>query len=381
MPALGRRAHLWIRGIFPVSVSLDQNSEQARLARAIMRKYPEVESVVVPTGASRRGTDPDRLLQRRILRAPQAADRVAAASRSRRLVGLAGLRLATKAELVADMSAELNEAVPGVNWNFSQIIRDNVMEVLSGVQGRELGQDHRPRPRRAGEIGNQVVTGAGRRAGDRKTSASIAFRGSRNLELPVDRQKCSLWSVSVADVHNVIQTAIGGKTVSQMIEGEKSFDITIRWPLSAARRRKRHPRTSRSTSPTTRSPKEHKVATLCVHQCRACRSASPRRAPASRHHPSRGSSSRFHVARSYDHTRASAWATWSRRWAETATTASIRMDNSFAPGASTIYRETGQSHDRRQVQRPRPRPGQRRGRGSGQGRTHDPQRLPHRMER
>ncbi len=56
------------------------------------------------------------------------------------------------------------------------------------------------------------------------------IQGQTNLELPIDRQKCALWNISVADVHDVIQTAIGGKTVSQMIEGEKSFDITIRWP-------------------------------------------------------------------------------------------------------------------------------------------------------
>ncbi len=55
--------------------------------------------------------------------------------------------------------------------------------------------------------------------------------GQTNVELPIDRHKCAIWNVSVADVHNVIQTAIGGKAVSQMIEGEKSFDITVRWPL------------------------------------------------------------------------------------------------------------------------------------------------------
>ena len=64
--------------------------------------------------------------------------------------------------------------------------------------------------------------------------------GQTNLELPIDRNKCALWNVSVADVHNVIQSAIGGKMVSQMIEGEKSFDITIRWPA-----RLRTPRSAR----------------------------------------------------------------------------------------------------------------------------------------
>src|SRR5258708_29966152 len=56
------------------------------------------------------------------------------------------------------------------------------------------------------------------------------IKGQSNLELPIDRQKCALWNIKPADVHAVIQSAIGGQAVSQMIEGEKSFDITIRWP-------------------------------------------------------------------------------------------------------------------------------------------------------
>src|SRR5262249_46875326 len=56
------------------------------------------------------------------------------------------------------------------------------------------------------------------------------IRGQSNLEIPVDRQKCARWGVSVADIQNVIQTAVGGKAVAQMTEGEKTFDITLRFP-------------------------------------------------------------------------------------------------------------------------------------------------------
>src|SRR5262249_14441075 len=55
-------------------------------------------------------------------------------------------------------------------------------------------------------------------------------KGQSNLEFPIDRDKCALWNVSVADVQNVIQSAVGGKSVTQMIEGEKNFDVAIRWP-------------------------------------------------------------------------------------------------------------------------------------------------------
>src|SRR5262249_13913033 len=56
------------------------------------------------------------------------------------------------------------------------------------------------------------------------------IRGQSNLEIPVDRQKCARWGVSVADIQNVVQTAVGGKAVAQMTEGEKIFDITLRFP-------------------------------------------------------------------------------------------------------------------------------------------------------
>ncbi len=54
--------------------------------------------------------------------------------------------------------------------------------------------------------------------------------GQSNLEFPIDRQRCARWGVSVADVQDVIATAVAGKSFSQMIEGERSFDIALRWP-------------------------------------------------------------------------------------------------------------------------------------------------------
>src|SRR5262249_40083403 len=56
------------------------------------------------------------------------------------------------------------------------------------------------------------------------------IQGQSNLEFPIDREKCKAWNVSVADVQNAVQTAVGGKSFTQMIEGEKSFDISLRWP-------------------------------------------------------------------------------------------------------------------------------------------------------
>ena len=80
------------------------------------------------------------------------------------------------------------------------------------------------------ELGKQVVAVLSRRPGRQGRRATTASKGSRTSNCPSTGTNVRLWNISVANVHNVIQTAIGGKTVSQMIEGEKSFDITLRWP-------------------------------------------------------------------------------------------------------------------------------------------------------
>jgi cobalt-zinc-cadmium resistance protein CzcA len=237
LPFLGREfippleeGHTFVRAIFPVSVSLEQNSEKSRLARSILRRHPEVTHVVSQLGRPDSGTDPTGFYSAEFFvplkpqeEWPATVDETGWKS------WLWSKRRRTKTELVAAMNAELSEAFPGVNWNFSQVIRDNVLEVMSGVQGENsvkiIGHDIVELE----ELGKKVMAKI-REVPGVKDVGLYRTMGQTNLELPIDRQKCSLWNVSVADVHNVIQTAIGGKTVSQMIEGEKTFDITVRWP-------------------------------------------------------------------------------------------------------------------------------------------------------
>ncbi|HVW02766.1 MAG TPA: efflux RND transporter permease subunit, partial [Planctomycetaceae bacterium] len=229
MPAL-EEGHLWIRGIYPVSISLEQNSEDSRIARSIMRKYPEVEVVVSQLGRPDAGVDPTGFYSAEFfvpLKAPKDWPEVVEETGFMKL--FRSHRARTKPELIDAMSRELDEALPGVNWNFSQVIRDNVLEVLSGVQGENsvkiMGNDLEEL-----EKTSQKVIAALRTVPGVADVGVYRIQGQCNLELPVDRQKCSLWNISVADVLNVIQTAIGGQKVSQMIEGEKTFDITLRWP-------------------------------------------------------------------------------------------------------------------------------------------------------
>jgi cobalt-zinc-cadmium resistance protein CzcA len=237
LPHLGREfmppleeGHIFARGIFPVSVSLDQNSERSRLARSFIRKYPEVETVVSQLGRPESGTDPIGFYSAEFfipLKPQENWPKVVANTGWRKW--FSETRSRTKLELIHEMNTELMENFPGVNWNFSQIIRDNVLEVMSGVQGENSVKIIGPDIVELERLGKQVVA-AMRHVPGVKDVGLYRIMGQTNLELPIDRRKCALWNVSVADVHNVIQTAIGGKMVSQMIEGEKTFDITLRWP-------------------------------------------------------------------------------------------------------------------------------------------------------
>lgn len=234
MPAL-EEGHIWARAIFPVGVNLEENSKKSQIAREIMRSYPEVELVVNQLGRPDSGADPTGFYSSEFfipLMKQEEWPAIIPTTGWRAWLG--PRRPRTKPELVRELSDRLTAALPGVNWNFSQVIRDNVLEVLSGVQGENSVKIIGPDLDRLEGLGRQAVLAMSNIPGI-QDAGYYKINGQSNVALPIDREKCSLWNVSVADVHDVIQTAIGGKTVSQMIEGEKSFDITIRWPATLRR--------------------------------------------------------------------------------------------------------------------------------------------------
>jgi cobalt-zinc-cadmium resistance protein CzcA len=228
VPFLGREfmpeleeGSIWVRGIYPVNVSLEETTSRSRIARGIMQGFPEIELVYCQMGRPDDGTDPVGFYSSEfLLPLKPASEWPVPPGRS---------RARTKAELIGELNAALNHQLIGVDWDFSQPIRDNVLEVLSGVQGENsvkiFGPDL-PGLERLGERVKQVL------AGIRGIENPAVYRilGQSNLEFAVDRHKCALWNVNVADVQNALQTAVGGKPVTQMIEGEKSFDVTLRWP-------------------------------------------------------------------------------------------------------------------------------------------------------
>ena len=237
-PSLGREfmphleeGNLWITATFPLNSSMDRVAQDVDKARAVMAAYPEVEVLVPSIGRPDDGTDPTGYYRVEVfapLKPMKAWPRVVEAKGWRRYLGGAK-RQRTKEELVLAMNQELRDTVPGVDWNFSQYIRDNVTEAISGVKGDNAVKIFGPDLDRLEELASEVKNRLERVPGIQEVGI-FHIKGQSNLEFRVDLDKCARWGVSAADVNNLIQSAVGGQALTTMIEGEKLCDVTLRWP-------------------------------------------------------------------------------------------------------------------------------------------------------
>ncbi len=230
MPEL-EEGNLYLRATLPVNVSLDAASDLATRARSLIRGYPEVQLVASQVGRPDDGTDPTGFynVEFHVPLIPEDDWPALVEDHGWRSWFSRPARPRTKPELVQSMAAELRVALPGIDWNFSQYIRDNVTESLSGVKGDNSVKIIGPDLDRLEEVAKQVKATLDTVRGIEDTGV-FSILGQPNLVLKVDRAKCSAWGVHVDDVQNAIKAAVGGQTISQMIEGEKSFDVAIRWP-------------------------------------------------------------------------------------------------------------------------------------------------------
>jgi cobalt-zinc-cadmium resistance protein CzcA len=228
MPKL-EEGNFWIRATLPTSISLAQSASYVGRMRDILRgcprdlkepctdknrMYPEVETVVSQLGRPDDGTDLAGFYNIEFF-APLAPH-----EKWRRGV--------TKEKLTDELSKTFAEEFPGVLFNFSQMISDNVEEAVSGVKGensvRVIGPDLVQNERHA----EQIVDVMGHVAGV-KDLGMFRSLGQPNVKITVDRAACARYGLNSGDVNATIQAAIGGQTVSQVYEGEKHFDLTVRW--------------------------------------------------------------------------------------------------------------------------------------------------------
>jgi cobalt-zinc-cadmium resistance protein CzcA len=238
LPSLGQEfmpqleeGNFWITAMFPLNVSMDRVADVMNKARAVIASYPEVEVLVPAIGRPDDGTDPTGYYRVEIfapLKPMKDWPRIVEAKGWQRFL-YGTKRQRTKEELTLAMNQELRDTFPGIDWNFSQYIRDNVTEALAGVKGDNAVKIFGPNLDKLEELAAEVKNRLERVPGIQEVGI-FNIMGQSNLEFRVDLDKCAKWGVSAADVNNLIQSAVGGKALTQMIEGEKLFDVTLRWP-------------------------------------------------------------------------------------------------------------------------------------------------------
>ncbi|HUJ59257.1 MAG TPA: efflux RND transporter permease subunit [Kofleriaceae bacterium] len=134
----------------------------------------------------------------------------------------------TKAKLIDELDDELHEAFPGVVFQFSQMIGDNVEEAVAGVKGENsikvFGDDLIENEKNADTIVDILKNVRGIEDLGKLTSL-----GQPDIKILPDRKKCARYGLNSGDVVNVVQTAIGGQVITQVYEGQKVFDLTVRW--------------------------------------------------------------------------------------------------------------------------------------------------------
>jgi cobalt-zinc-cadmium resistance protein CzcA len=186
-----------------------------RQARRIFASFPEVTQVVSQVGRPDDGTDTTGFFNTEYFvdLKPKAQWRPIFAQ--------------DKEELIGAMDREV-ERIPGALWNFSQPIADNMEEAVSGVKGELAIKIYGDDLKTLEATGDRIVNVL--RTVDGITDLGL-FRviGQPNLEFEVDRTAAARYAINVADVQDAVETAVGGKAVTQVLRGEQRYDLVVRY--------------------------------------------------------------------------------------------------------------------------------------------------------
>jgi cobalt-zinc-cadmium resistance protein CzcA len=206
---------IWVRGTLAPSTGPAEGIRVMTEARQVLANFPEAKDVVSQVGRPDDGTDVTGffnteyfvdLKQKKQWRPVFHQD---------------------KEELIGAMDREL-EKMPGVIWNFSQPISDNMEEAVSGVKGELAVKVYGDNLKVLEEKGDQIVDVMSKINGIQDLGLFRAL-GQPNLNFVVDRAAASRFGINVTDVQDAIQTAVGGGAVTQVLDGEAHYDVVLRY--------------------------------------------------------------------------------------------------------------------------------------------------------
>jgi cobalt-zinc-cadmium resistance protein CzcA len=213
LPKLDEGA-LWVRIILPDSISPTEANKITTDVRKKLATYPEVKTVVSQLGRPDDGTDVNGFDVAEYLVDLKPREEWKTADNRDALVDI--------------MNKKLSE-IPGVEFVFSQVIEDNVNEAVSGIKG-ELGiKIFGPDPEKLQSLADEVVTVL-KKVNGAADVGDEHLLGQPQVQIAIDRLAIARFGLSVSDIQSVIETAFGGAVATQVLEGERSFDLAVKLP-------------------------------------------------------------------------------------------------------------------------------------------------------
>jgi cobalt-zinc-cadmium resistance protein CzcA len=206
---------LWVRGTLAPSTGPTEGTRLANQARVLLCSFPEVTQCTSQVGRPDDGTDTTGFFNteyfvdlklRKDWRAVFHED---------------------KERVIAAMQRELDK-IPGVIWNFSQPIADNMEEAVSGVKGELAVKIYGDDLKALDSMADQIVA-IMRQISGVEDLGVFRLLGQPNLDVTVDRQQAARHQINVADVQDAIQTAVGGTAFTQVLQGERRYDLVMRY--------------------------------------------------------------------------------------------------------------------------------------------------------
>lgn len=212
--------NIWLDVNMPLSISPDAAKENERKLRRILAEFPESREIVTQLGRPEDGYDdkgwnhievavffPSR--DKWVTRDPKTGSVV------------------DKDGLIAQMNERLIRALPGCTFNFSQVIEDNVEEALSGVQGElviKLFGDDLPTLQKKGEELSRIIAGV---PGNADLECE-QLQGQPDLKVEVDRAAVARYGTDAQTVLSLVQTGLGGQAAGNILEGQRTFPLSVR---------------------------------------------------------------------------------------------------------------------------------------------------------
>lgn len=206
----------WVRGDLDQSVGPTESVAVANQARRILCSFPETTECTSQTGRPDDGTDHTGFFN------------------TEYYVGLKPVKQwrpifhGDKNNLIAAMEYQLRKKFPTVIWGFSQPIEDNMEEAVSGVKGESATKVYGDNLHTLEAIADHVE-GVMSHVRGIKDLGVLQVTGQPDLDIQVNRQEAARWGISVSQVQDAVQTAIGGTTFTQVLKGEQSYDLTLRY--------------------------------------------------------------------------------------------------------------------------------------------------------